>query len=906
MPAYLRVKKYLWPLIALILLPLFLTSPAWAVDYTWVGGGAGAWTLPANWNPATSAAGVGPTVGDTVQFDANVDITLGADCQVNGATFNTAQVVFYGANSLTTGTLSAIAHAGIYMDNVGSRLVVTGSFGHDANNVTLGGNGGVEIQGTNNITGAGFIVLSNSVTLFLNGAQTLYLPPFAWGASAEINLSNSALLTLYQTGGPGIYHGVISGNGSLRTQGNGSLTLTGASTYTGSTLVAGSCLSINGNDRLPTSTDVTINAGGTFQMVNNQTVASITGNGIINIIAGGSLAVNLAGNTTFSGNITGAAATFNKSGAGTLTLTGTCDPDIRVNGGTLVFNGTANGDIDSLSRLMGTGTCNGSTNIAAGYFAPGNSIGIFNANGGFWLGGAGTVLQIEVSGTAADRVNVIGAVNIAGAGLDVSGTPTKGRVFTIINNDDVDAITPPIGGAAEGATITSGGHDYRVSYVGGDGNDLTLTALTGTPPSGGGTPEPEPEPGTDPPAAPKVTQGTSPSPVGSLNGSTLSWPHVDGSNFYRVYRAACPTCAKTQVGRVTGTSFTDESALAGEVYYYWVRTENGGGLSDFSNWLAAWRYEQNPGRAGDFNGDGVMDLLWWDPATGELSIWYMSGGAVQSVGTPGDGMDISQWLLINTGDFNNDGICDILWWNPETGVAQVWYMSASASASSGGMAIQATSDAGDITGNVTLSYAGDLNGDGRSDLVWRDYSTGRVTVWLMGEDGKPSLSGPPTLAEGVSDDGRPGATDSLEWALRGLFDMNADHKADVVWQNASDGRVVVWSMDGVQVTGYSQYQRQSPDNWRIAGLGDLNMDGRGDIVWRNDASGAVQVWLMTGGEPAYEARDLSMGDSAALWQVKAVGDFCSPGCDDVYCKNVGSGAARITTLEGGEYYPAVE
>jgi hypothetical protein len=577
---------------------------------------------------------------------------------------------------------------------------------------------------------------------------------------------------------------------------------------------------------------------------------------------------------------------------GTLRMqNGTLNPALmQVAGGTLAGNGQITSDV-----VVSLG----------GSVAPGNSIGTISVNSVNMP--AGTNFNVELSGASADRLNVATDVVISGANLNLTllGAPYINSKYTIINKTGAGAVNGTFNGLAEGASFSAGGNDFTITYAGGDGNDVVLTALTGSTPSTP-TPDPEPEPGADPPAAPEITQGTSPSPVGSLDGPTLSWPHVDGSNFYRIYRAACPSCTKTQVGRVTGTSFTDESALAGQVYYYWVKTENGGGLSDFSNWLAAWRYEQNPGRAGDFNGDGIMDLLWWDPATGALSIWYMSGGAVQGVSSPGDGLDISQWLLVNTGDFNNDGICDLLWWNPESGVAQVWYMAAAASASDGGMAIQAASDAGDITGNVTLSYAGDLNGDGRSDLVWRDYITCQVTVWLMGEGGTPQLNGPPTLAAGMSDDGRPGVTDSLEWSLRGLHDMNADGKADVVWQHASDGRVVVWSMDGSQATGYSQYQREAPANWRIAGLGDLNMDGRGDLVWRNDSSGAVQVWLMTGSDPAYEARDLSMGDSAAAWQVKAVGDFCSPGCDDVYCKNVGSGAARITTLEGGEFNPSVE
>jgi hypothetical protein len=33
-----------------------------------------------------------------------------------------------------------------------------------------------------------------------------------------------------------------------------------------------------------------------------------------------------------------------------------------------------------------------------------------------------------------------------------------------------------------------------------------------------------------------------------------------------------------------------------------------------------------------------------------------------------------------------------------------------------------------MTGNAVLPYAGDLTGDGRDDVLWRDYSSGLVTV----------------------------------------------------------------------------------------------------------------------------------------------------------------------------------
>jgi hypothetical protein len=43
---------------------------------------------------------------------------------------------------------------------------------------------------------------------------------------------------------------------------------------------------------------------------------------------------------------------------------------------------------------------------------------------------------------------------------------------------------------------------------------------------------------------------------------------------------------------------------------------------------------------------------------------------------------------------------------------------------------------------------GDLNGDGKSDIIWRNASTGMVTAWLM--DGVNKLSWATLLAAGNS------------------------------------------------------------------------------------------------------------------------------------------------------------
>jgi len=50
------------------------------------------------------------------------------------------------------------------------------------------------------------------------------------------------------------------------------------------------------------------------------------------------------------------------------------------------------------------------------------------------------------------------------------------RVFTIVSNDGADAVTGTFAGRPEGATVVFNGVNLRLSYAGGTGNDITLSA----------------------------------------------------------------------------------------------------------------------------------------------------------------------------------------------------------------------------------------------------------------------------------------------------------------------------------------------------------------------------------------------------------------------------------------------
>lgn len=83
----------------------------------------------------------------------------------------------------------------------------------------------------------------------------------------------------------------------------------------------------------------------------------------------------------------------------------------------------------------------------------------------------------QLNGTSVDQVAVTGSVAIDGKLGLLETTPlAASTAHTIIDNDGTDAVTGTFEGLAEGAAITlASGNVYRISYVGGTGNDVTIT-----------------------------------------------------------------------------------------------------------------------------------------------------------------------------------------------------------------------------------------------------------------------------------------------------------------------------------------------------------------------------------------------------------------------------------------------
>ena len=193
---------------------------------------------------------------------------------------------------------------------------------------------------------------------------------------------------------------------------------------------------------------------------------------------------NAGADNTLAGPIEGAGGSLVKQGSGILTLSGTSTytGTTDVDAGTLLVTGSTTSDttVANLATLSGDGTIDGSVTVSAGgTLTPGDAVGILNT-GDLTLA-AGSDFEAEVNGATvaglADGVVVSGAVDITGANLITSGTVTTlaGQVVTLIDNDGVDPVVGTFALLPEGATVNINGTDFTISYIGGTGNDVTLT-----------------------------------------------------------------------------------------------------------------------------------------------------------------------------------------------------------------------------------------------------------------------------------------------------------------------------------------------------------------------------------------------------------------------------------------------
>jgi gliding motility-associated-like protein len=373
---------------------------------------------------------------------------------------------------------SIIAGTGSLIKSGSSQIRVDGmntySGGTFVNNGTLFGGAGSMSKtsfgvGTITVNALGTLwgdrnVLSNPI--ILNGGKLQGTNGFGEIWNGPITLqTDSYILAGYTM----IVNGQISGPGKLILNGshptNSRLILTNSATHTGGTELTRGILQLGNNGltgELLTNITTTINSQVRFSRTNTFTYPGIiSGPGGVNKISSGT--VILSGVHSYTGT------TLVEDG--TLLINGSTSSQTNV---TPIANRTG--------TLGGSGTINGNVSFQTrGILNPGNTIGALTINGNLTMV-TGSTFAVDLNGatvgTENDQIVVNGTVNVTGATLTVNHSNTGGgTLYTVLENDQSDAVTGTFNGIAEGTLFTAAGNGALLSAsytTNGSGNDIVL------------------------------------------------------------------------------------------------------------------------------------------------------------------------------------------------------------------------------------------------------------------------------------------------------------------------------------------------------------------------------------------------------------------------------------------------
>jgi histidinol dehydrogenase len=235
--------------------------------------------------------------------------------------------------------------------------------------------------------------------------------------------------------------------------------------------------------------------------------------------------------------------------------------------------------------------------------------------------------------------------------------------------------------------------------------------------------------------------------------------------------------------------------------------------------------------SGDFNGDGHPDLIWQDPLSGWAQVWYLGGSQGVTFTAAANLTAQNAWRIVGLGDFNGDGNPDVVWQDPATGAAQIWLMGGP-----GGNVFQSAVTLS-IGNSFRIMSVADFNKDGIPDVIWQDQTSGWAQIWFMGGPQGTALTAAVNL------------TLQNTWRIAGTGDFNGDGVPDVVWQDPVTGGVQIWYLGGPQGNVVqSAVNLVSSSASKVAAIADFNGDGHPDVVWQDRVTGAAQVWFLTGAQ----------------------------------------------------------
>ncbi|MBB6188091.1 protease pro-enzyme activation domain-containing protein [Rhodanobacter sp. MP7CTX1] len=233
----------------------------------------------------------------------------------------------------------------------------------------------------------------------------------------------------------------------------------------------------------------------------------------------------------------------------------------------------------------------------------------------------------------------------------------------------------------------------------------------------------------------------------------------------------------------------------------------------------------------------LASLAWTGPDN-QLYVWLSDGDGSSAgylrhaVGSPYP----AGWTLVGAGDFNGpDGTgvtrSDLLWRNDSTGQIGWWQLNVGLLFRQHAFEVKFSNDVSPIMSAASgyVPTIADVNGDGYADIVWTNPNNNSVYVWINNQAGD-------FVRRQIQDH-------PAGFTLYGAGDITGTGKTDLIWTNPTSNQMSWWVMNGFNVV--DQQTRSVAPGYTMSSIADYDGDGLADILWVGTA-GDVYEWQSNG------------------------------------------------------------
>jgi len=343
--------------------------------------------------------------------------------------------------------------------------------------------GVLQLNSANALGSSGLISFLGGVLQFSSNNTSDYSARFSTAASQAYNINTNGQTVTLATG-------LTSSGGILTKTGNGTLVLSGPSTYSGDTTISQGEILASDVNVLSQSSSVVVSSGATLNLNSkNQTLKGLAGAGTVST-GTATLTIADGSNLTFTGDITGNGNVI-KSGTGTQTFASslTYTGSTSINAGVLKVNNTlasSTVNIAGSATLEGKGTISGSVVVASGGIITAGDSSLADASRGaltlsaLTLNGTAVINIANINAQSSPSILNVGALSaLGGAGsitINISNTTqlADNSSFTVLKYTSLDDFT-----AFTQGTITGTYNRQLKTLVNDSANNQIILTTTG-------------------------------------------------------------------------------------------------------------------------------------------------------------------------------------------------------------------------------------------------------------------------------------------------------------------------------------------------------------------------------------------------------------------------------------------